>query len=166
MKRILITGSNGQLGHALNKILMSNSAIEIRNTDIDTLDIGDYAQVDNIVKEFNPHIIINCAAYTAVDDCENNQEKAYYINAKGPENLAKASELQGAKLVHISTDYVFDGNKKVPYIESDVTNPQSIYGTSKLCGEHKVMEFCSSYFIAKERTLLGLCCDWQMRRMK
>ncbi len=155
MKKLLITGANGQLGRALNTLLQDDHSVLIKNTDVDTLDIGDFIQVKELVDEFKPDIIINCAAYTAVDDCESKEDKAFYINAKGPENLALAAEESGAKLVHISTDYVFDGYKTTPYIETDETNPQSVYGSTKLAGEKNVQKNCKRHFIIRTAWLYG-----------
>ncbi|MGL5259530.1 MAG: dTDP-4-dehydrorhamnose reductase [Lachnospiraceae bacterium] len=155
-KRIIITGFKGQLGIALNQVYKNyDKEIEIINTDVEELDITDEAKVVAFVKEMKPFAIINCAAYTAVDACEVNQEIAYKINAIGPKNLSIAANEVGAKLVHVSTDYVFDGTKDGAYIESDPTNPQSIYGHTKEAGEKFVMENCKEYFIVRTAWLYG-----------
>lgn len=126
----LITGSNGQLGTELSKLLPDAIL-----TDVAELDITDLAAVTSFVKARNIDTIINCAAYTAVDKAEYDSELAYKINVTGPENLAKT----GCKIVHISTDYVFDGKGHKPYLPTDKTHPVSVYGTTKLAGENAVL---------------------------
>ena len=126
----LITGSNGQLGRELTARIPNAIA-----TDADTLDITDFDSVQKFVREHNIDTIINCAAYTAVDRAESDIELATRINVTGPENLAKT----GCKLVHISTDYVFDGTGHTPYKTTDSTNPISVYGKTKLAGENAVL---------------------------
>ena len=106
MKKLIITGCNGQLGRAMNKVLEKNSEYELVNTDVAELDITNIDAVLAFVEKEKPYAIVNCAAYTAVDACEVNRELAYKINAIGPRNLAIAAEKFGAKLVHVSTDYV------------------------------------------------------------
>ena len=126
----LITGSNGQLGTELSKLLPDAIL-----TDVAELDITDLAAVTSFVKAHNIDTIINCAAYTAVDKAEDDSELAYKINVTGPKNLAKS----GCKIVHVSTDYVFDGHGHKPYLPTDKTNPVSVYGTTKLAGENAVL---------------------------
>ena len=154
MKKVLITGCNGQLGRALNKLL-SGQNIEIINTDVDTLDICDAAQVSELVKREQPDTIINCAAHTAVDKCETDQENAARINALGPRNLAAAAKETGAQIVQVSTDSVLDGNAKKPYVETDTPCPQSVYGSTKLDGEKAVMELTDKYYIVRTAWLYG-----------
>lgn len=127
----LITGSNGQLGHELTARIPGAIA-----TDADTLDITDFDAVQNFVRANNIDTIINCAAYTAVDRAESDVDTATRVNVTGPENLAKT----GCKLVHISTDYVFDGTAHIPYKTTDEPNPTSIYGKTKLAGERAVLK--------------------------
>ena len=140
MKKILITGSNGQLGRAMN-IELSGTDYELYNTDvfeaegIHSLDITDVDAVMDTVRREKPCAIINCAAYTAVDAQEKDVDMSYRINAIGPRNLAIASRETGAKLLHVSTDYVFSGNSDRPYREFDKTGPVSTYGRTKLQGE-------------------------------
>lgn len=129
--RILVTGSNGQLGTELRKLLPD--AIYV---DVNELDITDSEAVNSFVRENQISAIVNCAAYTAVDRAEDEEELAYKVNAEGPCNLAKT----GCKFVHISTDYVFDGNGCVPYTPEDPTSPLSAYGRTKLAGEKLVLE--------------------------
>lgn len=154
MKKVLITGCNGQLGRALNQLLAKTN-ITIVNTDVDTLDICDLDQVLSIAKKEMPDTIINCAAHTAVDKCETDQENAQRINALGPKNLAIAAREIDAQIVQVSTDYVFDGNTSKPYMESDTPCPQSVYGSTKLAGEKAVMEETEKYYIVRTAWLYG-----------
>ncbi len=137
----LVTGANGQLGNCLHQLL-GDKAIYV---DKDELDITDAQAVSEFCKKQNFAAIINCAAYTAVDKAENDEELARKINADGPANLAAT----GIPLVHISTDYVFDGNNCRPYNESDTPHPQSAYGRTKLLGEKLVMEKASATIIIR-----------------
>ncbi len=160
MKKILITGSNGQLGRAMNKEL-EGTEYELFNTDvfegegIHALDITKVDQVLEAVREVKPYAIINCAAYTAVDAQEKDIDNSFRINAIGPRNLAIASRETGAKLIHISTDYVFKGDSEKPYTEFDKTGPVSTYGRSKLQGEKFVKAFADRYFIVRTAWLYG-----------
>lgn len=153
--KVLITGSNGQLGLELFKQLHVISSYDVIKTDRENLNILDFKSVNDAITRENPDIVINCAAHTAVDLCENDIENAYKINALGPRNLAIACEKIGSKFVQVSTDYVFDGSGKRPYREDDMTCPNSIYGTSKLMGEKFTKEFCSKYFIVRTAWLYG-----------
>ena len=138
--KILITGANGQLGTELQKLLPNAIA-----TDANVLDITDFAAVFDFVKGNKIDTIINCAAYTAVDKAEDDVDLAYKINVVGVENLAKT----GCKLVHISTDYVFDGTGHQPYLPEDATNPVSVYGKTKAEGEMKVLQNSSLAIIIR-----------------
>ena len=138
--KILVTGCNGQLGHAMQEISTYLSEWTWKFTDLPELDITNPEQVNQTVKNFQPDWIINAAAYTDVDGAETNQDLAYQVNAEGPHNLAKAVIEANAKLVHISTDYVFDGTKNEPYTETDQPNPLQVYGKSKLEGETLIQE--------------------------
>lgn len=155
MKKIIVTGCNGQLGRAINKLYAENNNYELINTDVGELDITDIEQVMDFAREIKPYAIINCAAHTAVDACETEIDKAYRINAIGPRNLSIASSETGAKMIHISTDYVFDGKGKRPYTEFDAVGPQGIYGVTKLAGENFVKEFADRYFIIRTAWLYG-----------
>lgn len=135
MKRIILTGAYGQLGHALKSLLAERKDIETLFTDIDSLDITNREAVLQTVSDFRPDIIINTAAYTAVDKAETEPRKATLINADAVRNLADAAAATGAYIIHISTDYVFNGRKTLPYTEKDSPDPQSAYGRSKLEGE-------------------------------
>ena len=160
MEKIIVTGCNGQLGRAIRKELLGDK-YELINTDvfegegIIPLDITDVDAVVNFVKETKAAAIINCAAYTAVDKQESDVDLSYKINAIGPRNLAIASTETGARLVHVSTDYVFDGNGTRPYIEFDRPNPASVYGKTKLAGEELVKAFASRYYIIRTAWLYG-----------
>ena len=154
MKKILITGCNGQLGRALNQLLAGQD-IEIINTDVDTLDICDREQVLRLVRDNKPDTIINCAAHTAVDKCETDKENARRINALGPENLALAAREVDARMIQVSTDYVFDGSGKKPYVETDKPCPQSVYGSTKLAGEQAVINAKDKYYIVRTAWLYG-----------
>lgn len=141
MKKILIIGGNGQLGNCLNKLSSEYTlAYEFHFTDYDTLDITNQKQINEYFSEYEPHYCINVSAYTTVDLAEQEKEKAFAINAEGVKYLAKACAEKGIDLIHISTDYVFDGNINIPYSEDDFTNPLSVYGASKLEGENLALE--------------------------
>ncbi len=161
MKKIIVTGCNGQLGRAINLELGKADEYEIVNTDvfegdgITPLDITDVNKVTALAREVKPYAIINCAAYTAVDAQEKDVDLAYKINAIGPRNLAIAATETGAKLVHVSTDYVFEGNGTRPYIEFDQTGPVSKYGITKLQGEKFVENFADRYFTIRTAWLYG-----------
>ncbi|MBP3221667.1 MAG: dTDP-4-dehydrorhamnose reductase [Neisseriaceae bacterium] len=147
---ILITGAGGQVGQELQRLLPQAHALTHSQ-----LDIGDISAVRNAVQAFKPYAIINAAAYTAVDKAEEEVEKAYLINHIGAKNLAIASEEQNAILLHISTDYVFDGKKTEPYSETDASNPQSVYGKSKLLGEQAILEHCEKTMILRTAWVFG-----------
>lgn len=159
MKKILLTGCNGQLGRAIQKEY--GDTVEFLRTDfidaegITRLDISDINQVMNFARAEKPDAIINCAAFTNVDGCETNEDAAFKANAIGPRNLAIASRETGAKLIHVSTDYVFEGNGTRPYVESDTPNPVSAYGRTKLAGEQFVRDFADRYFILRTAWLYG-----------
>lgn len=135
MKNILITGANGQLGQAIKKVAAGFPAFNFVYTDYTELDITDTAAIDSIFAEKEIHACINCAAYTAVDKAESEEELAFKLNFEAALNLADACLQYNAQLIQISTDYVFDGKSNRPYREEDEANPDSIYGSSKLRGE-------------------------------
>ena len=155
MKKIFVTGCNGQLGRAINERYAGNTDIELVNTDVAELDITSIDPVMSMIKDVKPYAIINCAAHTAVDKCETDEDNAYKINALGPRNLSIAATEVGAKMFHISTDYVFDGMATKPYIEFDTPNPQGVYGRTKLAGENFVKEFADKHFIVRTAWLYG-----------
>lgn len=164
MKKIIVTGCNGQLGIAVNKLLGEDDQYCLVNTDVldpgfvnvdKLLDITNIEDVEQFVSEVKPYAVINCAAYTAVDAAETHLDLNYKINALGPRNLAIAAEKYGAKLIHISTDYVFPGTSEAPLTEFDPVGPKSVYGITKLAGENFVKEFSSHYFIIRTAWLYG-----------
>ena len=154
-KKIIVTGCNGQLGRAINKIYQNSTEYECVNTDVAELDITQIEAVDKFVSEVKPYAIINCAAHTNVNACETDVDNAYKINAIGPRNLSIAASRVHAKLMHISTDYVFDGHASTPYTEFDATAPKTVYGKTKLAGEYFVKEFAKEYFIVRTAWLYG-----------
>ncbi len=154
MKKILVTGCDGQLGRALNEEYAKDQA-ELVNTDVRELDITNIDALMCFVRREKPDVIMNCAAMTAVDLCESEFEKAFRINAVGPRNLAIAAREIGAKLFQISTDYVFSGDADRPYVETDMPDPQSVYGSTKLAGEQLVKDFADRYFIIRTAWLYG-----------
>jgi len=161
MKKVIITGANGQLGRAINEIFQGNTEFELVNTDfnvdgIESLDITNQAQVDAFFKKIQPYAVINCAAHTAVDLCEVQKDLAYKINAIGPRNLAIAAARHDAKIIHVSTDYVFPGNASAPITEFDTPAPKAMYGITKLAGENFVKEFADGrWFIIRTAWLYG-----------
>lgn len=160
MKKILITGCNGQLGRAINAEYKKDD-VEFINTDvvegegITALDITKVDEVLALVRKTRPDVIINCAAHTNVDKCEEQWDLAYQINAIGPRNLSIAATEVDAKMIHVSTDYVFEGNGTRPYTEFDAPNPVSAYGRTKLEGENFVKAFAKKYFILRTAWLYG-----------
>ena len=155
MKKVIVTGADGQLGRAINLQYAGSGEYELINTDVGDLDITDIDKVMKFVREIRPYAIINCAAYTAVDACEKEEDLAFRINAIGPRNLSIAATETGAKLMHVSTDYVFDGNGTRPYVETDPTGPQGAYGRTKLAGENFVREFGDRHYIVRTAWLYG-----------
>jgi dTDP-4-dehydrorhamnose reductase len=164
--RLLITGGKGQLGCQLRSILDRGASdfgkiderlikAETRFVDYDELDITDLNSTISYVLSFKPDVVINCAAYTNVDKCESDKDVAFKVNALGARNLAQAAEIAGAKLLHVSTDYVFSGTCPLPLSEYEIPNPVSVYGKTKLLSEQYVREFCSRYFIVRTAWLYG-----------
>ena len=153
--KILITGANGMLANSVKKRLANGN--ELICTDVSELDITDLEAVKKMVSEVKPEYIINCAAYTAVDKAEDNYDLAERINADGPRNLAIASKKENAVLIHISTDYVFDGDLDVSkaYVEDDEVGPVTVYGKTKLHGEQGVQENTDKYYIFRTAWLYG-----------
>lgn len=163
---ILITGSKGQLGNELQDIIRTGKSNigsiseNIKNSkivalDVEDLDITNLTHVREKINEIKPDVVINCAAVTNVDGCETNEDLAFKVNALGPRNLAICCEEIGAKLVQVSTDYVFSGKGNKPLTEFDLTAPYSIYGKTKLLGENFVKEFSTRYYIVRTAWLYG-----------
>jgi dTDP-4-dehydrorhamnose reductase len=146
--KILVTGAGGQVGFCLVSLL-ANSTWNYLALTKDQLDISDEFDVVDVVSRYGPDIIINAAAYTAVDRAESNIESAYNVNSKGAENLAIAAHKNGAAIFHISTDYVFSGDSQHPYLEEDLVDPQSVYGKSKLKAEQLVSAANPSHIILR-----------------
>ena len=164
MKNIIVTGCNGQLGIEINRLLAGDPEYHLINTDVSDpgfvpvdkkLDITSIDDVLAFAREVKPWAIINCAAYTAVDAAESHLDLNDKINAIGPRNLAIAATDQKAKLVHISTDYVFPGDCPDPRTEFDPVGPKSVYGITKLAGENFVRDFADRYFIIRTAWLYG-----------
>jgi dTDP-4-dehydrorhamnose reductase len=152
--KILITGAAGQLGQALLQEIPRRGWLAVA-TDLPELDITDPAQVQHGLAQHRPKVVVNAAAATRVDDLEADPDLALKVNSLGPRNLAVACRRLGAKLVHISTDYVFDGRKTGPYLEWDPAAPLSVYGRSKWLGEEYVRQQCPEHFILRTAWLYG-----------
>ena len=150
MMNVLVTGSNGQLASSIKNLAKQYEGLHLIYTDYQELNICDLNQIDGFFKT-HPKIdyCINCAAYTAVDKAETDVEKAFEINAKGPKNLALVCNAQDTILIHVSTDFVFDGDKTEPYTETDIPNPISVYGASKLKGEVEIQKELKKHFIIR-----------------
>jgi len=153
--KVLITGAKGQVGSCLVQRLNSRPDVDVIAYDRDELDITCAASVAEAVAKLCPDVIINAAAYTAVDKAEEEVELSYILNRDGPKHLALAAEANSCTLLHISTDYVFDGSKPFSYVESDLPNPQTVYGRSKLEGEKAVAENCSKHIILRTAWVFG-----------
>ncbi len=153
--KLLITGAAGQLGQALVES-GGRQGWEVVATDVPDLDIVDFQAVWRKLSRLRPEVVINAAAATRVDDLELDPDGALLVNALGPRNLAVACRRLGLKLIHLSTDYVFDGAKLGPYEEWDATGPLSVYGRSKLLGEEWVRHQCPDHFIVRTAWLYGM----------
>ncbi len=151
--KILLSGANGMLGRDLIACLAATH--EVHPFPLAALDITDGRAVTEAVADIGPELIVNCAAYTDVDGCEDHQERAWRVNALGPRHLALAAERIGAALLHVSTDYVFDGTADTPYTEFDLVAPVTAYGRSKLAGEEEVRRHCARHFIVRSAWLYG-----------
>ena len=152
--KVLVTGSNGQVGYCLVQQLRQQNA-EFLALDRDQLDITQRQAVWQTVSDYRPDVIINAAAHTAVDKAESEAEQAFAINRDGAAYLAEAAQQIGAAMLHISTDYVFDGQATQPYTETDTTAPQGVYGQSKLAGEQAVLAACSRSIILRTAWVFG-----------
>jgi dTDP-4-dehydrorhamnose reductase len=147
--KILVTGSNGQLGNEIRMLIPAYPAFEFMMTDLAELDITNELDIDAIVSGYQPDVIINCAAYTAVDKAEQEEKTAFLINSTAVGNLSRVASKHHALLVHISTDYVFDGQGYRPYLEEDPTNPVSMYAKSKHAGEQHIQSYASRALIIR-----------------
>jgi dTDP-4-dehydrorhamnose reductase len=146
---VLVTGAKGQLGQGLQFIAANYPAIQFAFCDSSTLDITNLNNVKQLFKQFKPTFCINAAAYTAVDKAESEPEKAHLINVVGAKNLAVVCKECDTILLHISTDFVFDGTKNSPYTEEDIPNPTGVYGQTKLDGEKAIQETWEKHFIIR-----------------
>lgn len=156
-KNILVTGANGQLGSELKRVTKDHEAnLKFIFTDVAELDITNLAAVEHFVKENKIKYIVNCAAYTAVDKAEDDVELCYKINRDAVRNLAIAATNNEAKVIHVSTDYVFDGTNTKPYVETDPVCPKSVYGKSKQEGEATLMEACPNSIIIRTAWLYSI----------
>ncbi len=158
--KVLLTGCGGQLGREVAAALAGkggkgNGGYEAECLGSSALDITDRQEVLSTVARVSPAVIINCAAYTRVDDAEKERGRAFAINRDGPANLAEAAFKAGARLVHISTDFVFDGSKTTPYNETDPTGPLGVYGASKLAGEEVIARMLKEHVIVRTSWLYG-----------
>lgn len=149
MTRVLVTGANGQLGQSIHKIAMDYSELEFVFKNSKDMDITDAHNVDKVFDDGRYQYCINCAAYTNVEKAEKEEKKAFLVNAEGVRNLAECCLKNDVILIHISTDYVFDGEKKEPYTIEDTPNPINVYGASKLMGEDYISEILERYFIVR-----------------
>lgn len=146
---VLVTGSSGQLGQSLQFIAPSYPQIDFVFCDSKTLDITNFENCNQVFDKYKPNFCINAAAYTAVDKAESEPEKAFAINVTGAKNLAEVSKKFDTVLLHVSTDFVFDGNKKTPYLEQDLPNPTGVYGQTKLDGEKAIQQVLEKHFIIR-----------------
>jgi dTDP-4-dehydrorhamnose reductase len=151
--KVLITGCRGMLGTDLMTVF--RSAHDVVGLDLPDIDITKPEQCIAKVKDLQPDVIINAAAFTRVDDCETHEREASQVNGDGTGNLAQAAASNGSLLVHYSTDYIFDGLKSEAYLEEDVPNPQSVYGKSKLLGETLIRQNCPNHIILRTSWLFG-----------
>jgi len=154
--KVMIAGGKGQLGSDCTQVLQKSH--DLMSVDIEEIDVAIYSDLAIMVQDFLPDIIVNCAAYTQVDSCETAKELAWEVNVKGAENLALCAQKYGCRLIHISTDYIFDGLKNVPepYIENDNPNPLSYYGITKFESEKAVRRILDQYVIIRTAWLYGL----------
>jgi dTDP-4-dehydrorhamnose reductase len=149
MESILVTGSKGQLGTALYNVSGCFAGFQMYFTDIDTLDILDKSCIESVIAAQRVGTVINCAAYTAVDRAEDDAERCMRVNCDAVRNIGEAAAAAGARVIHVSTDYVFDGKNTRPYREDDAVNPSSAYGRSKLAGEQALLAACRDSVIIR-----------------
>jgi dTDP-4-dehydrorhamnose reductase len=154
LERVLITGGAGQLGSDLAEQLSTRA--EVRSFARSELDITDFAAVEREIGDVRPQTVFNCAAYHNVDLCETEEAAAFLVNGTAVKRMAEACASAGAKLVHLSTNYVFDGRREVPYTETDTPNPRSVYAISKLAGEHMALSYGEGALVVRGAGLYGL----------
>jgi len=150
--RVAVIGANGQLGSDLVQAFADWDLVPLTHADIE---ICDFVHTRQVLERIKPDVVINTAAFVRVDDCEDEVSKAFWVNAFAVRNLAQVCADLDCMLVHISTDYVFDGKKREPYTEEDLPNPINVYGTSKLAGEHFVQAICPKHLIIRTSGLYG-----------
>lgn len=153
--KVLVTGFNGQLGFDVIKELESRH-IACKGVDMADFDITDTVATEKYIKDYSPDAVVHCAAYTAVDKAEDDEETCFKVNVLGSENIARVCGETGAKMVYVSTDYVYGGAGEEPFEVSDKTNPCNIYGKTKLQGEEAVKKFCEKYFIVRTSWVFGI----------
>ena len=151
--KILVTGANGQVGYELRRTLATLG--EIIAIDVDTIDFGNADALRARIREISPQLVVNAAAYTAVDKAESDPDLAMRVNAAAPAVLAEETRRLNAVLVHYSTDYVYDGTKTGPYVETDATNPLSVYGKTKLAGDEAIMASGAAHVILRTSWVYG-----------
>ncbi|AXT61839.1 dTDP-4-dehydrorhamnose reductase [Aquimarina sp. AD10] len=147
--KILVTGASGQLGQCIQKIEENYPSLKMHFTDSQALNITKKREIEHFFVDKSFDFVINCAAYTNVEQAEKESEKAFLVNAEGVKNLAEVCKEQNSTLIHVSTDYVFDGKKQSPYTEEDIPNAINEYGKSKLKGEQYIQNICRKYFIIR-----------------
>ena len=155
-KKILITGAAGQLCSEMQELAVYHNSLDFLFTDLAELDICDPDAVNDFCGKNSFDYLVNCAAFTAVDKAESETEAAEKLNCRAPSLLARASDHFGFRLIHISTDFVFDGTKSTPYMEDDLTNPLSVYGKTKLDGENEIMKFATEFLIIRTSWLYSV----------
>lgn len=153
-QKILVTGAKGQVGQEIVS-LCEGLGFLVVGCGRDQLDISNPQDVDEFFEQHTPNIVVNAAAYTAVDKAESESELATQINAEAVQTIAQACQQHNAILIHLSTDYVFDGEKKSAYVETDPTNPLGVYGQSKLLGEQAIQSHCSQFYILRTSWVFG-----------
>ena len=153
--KVLVTGVKGQLGYDVVKAL-NERRIECKGVDIDDFDITDFAETAEYIKNYAPDAVVHCAAYTAVDKAEDEPEICCKVNVTGTENIALACKEIGAKMLYVSTDYVYGGEGEAPFEPTDAVSPKSVYGSTKLGGEKVVIENVEKYFIVRTSWVFGI----------
>lgn len=153
--RVLLTGAGGQVGRELEELLGTSPHHDVLALGRGDLDVADRERALQVCGQWRPDLVLNAAAFTAVDACESERDRAFAVNAVGPRNLAEGARMVGAHLVHISTDYVFDGESSVPYVEWDQTGPLSVYGLSKLGGEQEVLRCLPAATVVRSSWVCG-----------
>jgi len=154
MQKVLITGSEGMLGSEMCQFY-EQAGVNVYGVDIKEADVTKKDEIISLIVSERPDVVIHCAGYTNVDGCENNEDYAYKVNVQGTKNVCLACEKLAIPIVYFSTDYVFDGKKGEPYIESDTPRPLNIYGKTKLAGERNVKELLKKYYIVRTSWLCG-----------